>query len=71
MNLYSTPEDRGHALVIAAAVAAHAIVAGGQFAHSLAHNLDTEEGREDIVRRAFGLAEKFLAEAERRIASAP
>jgi hypothetical protein len=63
MKLYSTPEERAHALVIAAAVATHAVVSGAQFGHTL----NTEEGRNDVVTLAFDLAEKFLAEAERRI----
>ncbi len=55
--LFSSPEERAQALVIGAAVAAHALIC--------ARGLGSTNSR-DVASAAFDFAEQFIDEAERR-----
>jgi hypothetical protein len=66
--MFGSSEEKAQALIFAAAVAAHAIVAGRVLGSTYLDTVEKPEGRRAIVKAAFDLAEAFLAEAERRVA---
>lgn len=61
--LFKDQSERAQILVLAAAIASHGIVAGGQYAGSL----DDPADRQALLKGSFDLAEDFIAEAEQRL----